>query len=173
VRADALADVTDQEVQIRAHGPQVSPDFGPPGDVRLDFVVPVSVAVLVETTLDLLRWPRAARWMIFERMVALALLEWKSAPNHRDPVFERDGWRCAVPGCSSRRNLHDHHVVFRSQGGGNERDNRVTVCAAHHLHGIHAGVVRVEGTAPDGLLWEVGCAAGREPLMRMHGDRYA
>jgi len=41
------------------------------------------------------------------------------------------------------------------------------------LHGIHAGVVRVEGTAPDGLLWEVGCAPGREPLMRRYGDRYA
>ncbi len=32
--------------------------------------------------------------------------------QHR--VFERDGWRCTVPGCSSRRNLHDHHIVFRT-----------------------------------------------------------
>jgi len=172
VRADALADVTDAEVQNRAHAPQVTPDLGPPGEVRMDFALPLSVAVLVETTLDALRWPKAARWMIFERMTALALLEWKSAPKHSDPVFERDGWRCAVPACSSRQNLHDHHVVFRSHGGGNARDNRVTVCAAHHLHGIHAGVVRVEGTAPDGLLWELGCAAGKGPLMRMHGDSY-
>jgi len=172
VRADGLADVTDEEVQNRAHAPQVTPDLGPPGDVRMDFALPLSVAVLVETTLDALRWPKAARWMIFERMTALALLEWKSAPKHCDPVFERDGWRCAVPACSSRQNLHDHHVVFRSHGGGNGRDNRVTVCAAHHLHGIHAGVVRVEGKAPDGLLWELGCAAGKEPLMRMHGDSY-
>lgn len=58
-------------------------------------------------------------------------------------------------------------------GGGNERGNRITVGAAHHLHGIHAGVVRVEGTAPDGLYWEAGCAPGRGPLMRLHGDSYA
>jgi hypothetical protein len=173
VRAEALAGVTDEEVQIRAHGLGEGPDSGPPAEVPLDFVMPVSVAVLVETTLDQLQRPREARGMAFERMVALALLEWRSVPRHRDPVFERDGWRCAVPGCSSRQSLHDHHVQFRSQGGGNARDNRITVCAAHHLHGIHEGIVRVNGLAPHELLWELGCAPGKEPLMRLRGDRHA
>src|SRR6185369_13043032 len=54
--------------------------------------------------------------------------------NHR--IFERDGWRCRVPGCTSRRNLQVHHVVFRSQGGGDEDDNLAVLCAAHHLRGI-------------------------------------
>jgi hypothetical protein len=96
-----------------------------------------------------------------------------SAPAHRDPIFARDEWRCAVPGCSSRRNLHDHHIVFRSHGGGNERDNRVTVCASHHLHGLHRGRVRARGTAPHDLIWEIGCRFdGEGPLARLFGDRY-
>jgi hypothetical protein len=171
VRADATADITDEEVQKRAHGRDLPPGYGAPGAVRLDFALPLSVAVLLESTLDLLQTPREARWQTFERMVALALLQWRGQPRHRDPVFERDGWRCAVPGCSSRRNLHDHHVVFRSRGGGHARDNRITLCAAHHLHGVHAGVVRVDGRAPDGLRWELGCTTGRPPLMRLLGDR--
>jgi hypothetical protein len=91
--------------------------------------------------------------------------EWMSAPRHRDPVFERDGWRCTVPGCRSRRNLHDHHVRFRSHGGGNTRDNRITVCASHHLHGLHAGRICAHGHAPHEIIWEM-------PLGRLFGDRY-
>jgi hypothetical protein len=99
--------------------------------------------------------------------------EWEAQPRHRDRVFERDGWRCAVPACSARRNLHDHHVLFRSRGGGNARDNRITVCAWHHLRGIHGGIVHAWGEAPHGLTWELGLAAGRPPLLRVAaGDVY-
>ena len=94
---------------------------------------------------------------------------WLAAPKHCDPIFERDGWRCSVPGCSSRRNLHDHHVEFRSQGGGNEQDNRVAVCASHHHHGIHRGVVRASGKAGVGRDWELGCRGVSEPLLRVSG----
>lgn len=66
-------------------------------------------------------------------------------------VFERDGWRCTVPGCRSYANLHDHHIRFRSRGGDDRLENRTTVCAAHHLRGVHAGRIRIEGSAPDGL----------------------
>ena len=52
------------------------------------------------------------------------------------------------------------------------RDNRVAVCAGHHLHGIHANRVRAWGTAPDGITWELGVRAEREPLLRLAGDRY-
>ena len=71
-----------------------------------------------------------------------------------------------MPACSSRRSLHDHHVLFRSRGGGNARSNRITVCAAHHLHGIHTSVIRAWGEAPDGITWELGVQAGRRPLLR-------
>jgi hypothetical protein len=99
--------------------------------------------------------------------------EWEAQPRHRDPIFARDGWRCAVPVCTARRNLHDHHLVFRSRGGGNEGNNRITLCAWHHLRGIHAGRVRAEGGAPDALTWEVGVCTGRRPLLRLIGERYA
>lgn len=75
------------------------------------------------------------------------------APERR--VIERDRGRCQVPGCS-REAGHVHHVVYRSQGGGDEPWNLVSVCPAHHLHGIHRGWVRVSGRAPDELVWELG-----------------
>ncbi len=80
-------------------------------------------------------------------------------------VFARDGWRCTVPSCSSYRNLHDHHIHFRSAGGSDDEANRTTLCAWHHLRGVHAGRVRVAGRAPTGLRFELGLRAGRAPLL--------
>jgi len=79
------------------------------------------------------------------------------APAGRDDaIFIRDGWRCAAPGCTSRRHLEDHHVVYRSQGGGHGHDNRVTLCRFHHQRGEHGGLMSVRGTAPLGLTWRLG-----------------
>jgi hypothetical protein len=36
--------------------------------------------------------------------------------------------------------------------------NLTSVCAVHHLRGIHRGLLRVSGTAPDHLVWEMGAA---------------
>lgn len=162
-----------EEVQMRADGAVRLTDLHPHGAVHLTFRVPVSVAVLAETAFVVHRRHPEARWRTFERILAMAIREWTSVPRHRDPIFERDGWRCTVPACSSRRNLHDHHVTFRSHGGGNAQDNRTTVCAAHHLHGIHAGIVKASGPAPDGIVWELGCRPGGLTLMRLVGDVYA
>jgi hypothetical protein len=107
-----------------------------------------------------------------ERLLEHVKAQWEAVPRHRDPIFERDGWRCVVPACTSRKNLHDHHREFRSRGGGNERENRLSVCAWHHLRGIHQNRVRVTGAAPDRLTWEIGVRAGGEPLIRLEGDRY-
>jgi hypothetical protein len=85
------------------------------------------------------------------------------AREHR--VFARDGWRCTVPGCSSYRNLHGHHIVFRSQHGGDELSNLTTLCAWHHLRGVHAGLVRCTGQAPDALRFELGRRPQRPPLL--------
>jgi HNH endonuclease len=73
----------------------------------------------------------------------------------RRRILERDGWRCQVPGCT-RPASHVHHVKLRSQGGGNEPENLISVCVVHHLRGIHRGLLRVSGTAPDHLVWEMG-----------------
>jgi hypothetical protein len=80
-------------------------------------------------------------------------------------VFARDGWRCTAPGCSSFQNLHDHHILFRSAGGGDELANRTTLCAWHHLRGVHAGLVRCAGAAPDALRFELGVRGLLPPLM--------
>ena len=71
------------------------------------------------------------------------------------------------------RNLHDHHIRFRSRQGGNERDNRISVCAWHHLRGIHAGTIRVTGLVSQGLIWEVGLSPGKPPLFRCAGEEYS
>jgi hypothetical protein len=84
----------------------------------------------------------------------------------RHAVFERDGWRCTVPGCSSYRNLHDHHIVYRSRGGSDDLSNRTTLCVWHHLRGEHGGRIRVSGAAPDGVRFELGLREGRPALVR-------
>jgi hypothetical protein len=72
----------------------------------------------------------------------------------RTRVMERDGGRCTTPGCS-RASAQNHHVVRRSQGGGDDPGNLTAVCAPHHLRGIHGELIRVSGTAPHGLVWEL------------------
>jgi hypothetical protein len=89
-------------------------------------------------------------------------------------VFERDGWRCTVPGCSSLTNLHDHHIVFRSAGGSDDLSNRTTLCAWHHLRGVHGGVVRCVGKAPGELRFELGVRYRIGPLLSFGpGERRA
>jgi hypothetical protein len=73
---------------------------------------------------------------------------------------------CAVPGCSSRRSLHDHHLRFRSAGGSHAPGNRLALCAFHHQRCLHAGLLRVQGRAPGGLVFELGVRPGAFPLVR-------
>jgi len=72
-----------------------------------------------------------------------------------DPVVLRGGWLCRVPGCS-RAADHVHHVRFRSAGGPEEAWNEISLCAPHHLLGVHRGSVLVRGRAPDGLAFALG-----------------
>jgi hypothetical protein len=141
-------------------------------DAEVTFTAPVSVVGLLHTAIGAFRDRSDPPWKGLEKLLLNVTAEWERQPRHPDPVFARDGWRCAVPACSSRRNLHDHHIVFRSHGGGNERDNRVSVCAWHHLRGLHARRVRAWGKAPDDITWEVGVGLGHPPLFRARGDCY-
>ena len=45
-------------------------------------------------------------------------------------VLQRDGWRCQL--CGSMQNLQVHHLKFRSQSGGDEEQNLITLCAECH-----------------------------------------
>ncbi len=165
---------------------------GPGGDLeagwRLTISAPKPVARLFRAVLcsvrrglerETGRLPSEAEG--FEAMFDHALRSWdvtdpwlRRRMKRECAVFERDGWRCTVPGCSSRRNLHAHHIVFRSAGGGDEPENQTSLCAFHHLRGVHAGTVRVEGMAPRGLRFALGVRAGRAPLARYRaGERVA
>ena len=78
-------------------------------------------------------------------------------------VLARDQGLCQVPGCS--RSADDsHHIIRRSAGGGDELWNQAGMCKPHHLHGVHAGYIRVRGRAPDGLTWELGRGFDGGPL---------
>jgi len=97
----------------------------------------------------------------------------KPRSKKEEAVLDRDDWRCAVPGCSSRRSLQRHHIVFTSRGGGNEAENLVSLCAFHHLIGVHQGLIRVRGKARPGaenLFFEMGLRPGGRPLAIYRGD---
>jgi hypothetical protein len=96
-----------------------------------------------------------------ERLLAHAIATWSEHGAQFEDYadFERDGFRCAVPGCTRRRNLHSHHLHRRGRGGPDLPSNRITLCAQHHERSVHgSGSVRIRGFAPDGLVFELGPA---------------
>ena len=54
----------------------------------------------------------------------------------RKAVYRWDGWRCAL--CDSTKYIQIHHIVKRSEGGGNHPHNLITLCADCHAlaHGL-------------------------------------
>ena len=95
----------------------------------------------------------------------------RSRTRRSNQIFERDGWRCSFPGCSSYRQLEAHHIKFRSAGGSDRADNLTVLCRFHHLRGVHAGRVAIRGKAPDQLVFELGTRPGATPLARyLSGD---
>jgi hypothetical protein len=145
--ARAQDPIPDGERQMCAHDVDVD------ATEELVFRVPREVAALF-----------CALRMPFEAMLDHTLATWllrDPAARRVDPIIERDGYRCTVPGCTSRRNLHDHHIEFRSAGGSDAQENRVTLCAFHHLLCLHAGFLRVRGRAPDAHVFEMPLARYR------------
>jgi hypothetical protein len=109
-----------------------------------------------------------------EAMLDHAIATWLEAgARFRDYAdFERDDWRCTVPGCTARRNLQSHHLRFRSAGGPDRSWNRTTLCAFHHQRGVHGGTVSIVGRAPHRLVYALGLRRGAPPLARYRsGDR--
>jgi len=83
----------------------------------------------------------------------------------RHKVIERDNFRCIVPGCSSRSGLDDHHITFRSQGGGDELPNNTSTCHLHHCQCVHDNrYITIKGQAPDNLTVAMGVEPGRPPF---------
>jgi hypothetical protein len=93
-----------------------------------------------------------------EALLDHAIATWLEAGTQFEDYadFERDGYRCTVPGCTARRSLQSHHIRFRSAGGPDVSWNRTTLCAYHHHRGVHAGRIGIRGRAPDALVYELG-----------------
>ncbi len=82
-------------------------------------------------------------------LVGAVTRAWAGTANARvayQDVYARDRWRCASPVCRSG-NLTPHHVVFRSHGGGEERENLISLCERCHLDLVHLGRLEVKGRA--------------------------
>jgi hypothetical protein len=71
-------------------------------------------------------------------------------PATRRAVLHRDYHCCTVPGCRNAAFLDLHHVQPRSEGGGNEVDNLITLCGAHH-RAAHRGQLGVTGGVARGI----------------------
>jgi hypothetical protein len=124
--------------------------------------MPVSVAEVVKAAFRAAR-AAAKRWLsagaclvaLAEHFVETWRAQLKQANTLQRRIRARDGHFCQVPGCS-RAAVHAHHIKPRSQGGSDDPSNLISLCVAHHLHGIHGGRMRVTGAAPDELVWEFG-----------------
>lgn len=57
--------------------------------------------------------------------------------TERKKVYRRDGFRCAL--CDSTKYIQLHHIIKRSQGGGNSPQNLITLCSDCHAlaHGMN------------------------------------
>ncbi len=134
----------------------------PPEPAAIAFPAPPEIA---EFFLQML-----ARAGSLERLLAHAIRTWVEQGELFEDYadFERDGFRCTVPGCTGRRNLHSHHIRFRSHQGPDEPWNRTTLCACHHERALHLErTIRIRGRAPDKLIF----ALGPEPAERFRsGD---
>lgn len=144
-----------------------APDVDPEATQELTWRVPREVALLFTAVRETLR-ARVDRLLmdgeVFDLLLDHAIACWTQRNPHErrpDPVVVRDGYRCAVPGCLSRRNLHDHHVIFRSHCGSDAFTNRITLCAFHHQRNVHSGLMRVWGRAPADLVFDLPLARYR------------
>jgi hypothetical protein len=121
---------------------------------------------------------RVPAWYALCRVFHRAREAWRV--HHQAPpaalrrILDRDGYRCAAPECTQRRNLQVHHLRYRSRGGDDRDQNRVTLCAFHHHHGEHGGLMRVRGQLDAfgrGLTWEMGLDENDRPRRVYQDER--
>jgi hypothetical protein len=98
-------------------------------------------------------------WICLLSLLEEFVEEWDNPRNMprrpTDAIASRDGWRCTAPGCTSRH-IEVHHIVYRSHGGSDDPSNLTSLCPFHHRMGEHGGLLKVTGTAPLNLRWQIG-----------------
>jgi len=87
------------------------------------------------------------RW---EKLLKAA--EWRTKAEKE--IFLAYEGLCAVPGCTRAAN-HLHHIRFRSEGGPDTSENKLPMCACHHLLGVHRGRLTVRGKSGERLIWKL------------------
>ncbi len=147
--------------------PDPGASIGSPATLCLRLVLPESVDLLLQAAEAHLRRDAGEALTGEECLYVLCLVFLRQAGSEdcrqsrvRRQALERAGYRCEVPGCVCRTNLHVHHIQRRSQGGSDELSNLAVVCAAHHLRHLHGGTMRVEGADPVTRIWEIGLQEG-------------
>jgi hypothetical protein len=113
-------------------------------------------------------------WICLLSLLEEFVEEWDN-PRHvpsrpTDAIAARDGWRCTAPGCTSRE-IEVHHIVYRTHGGSDDPSNLTSLCPFHHRMGEHGGLLKVTGTAPLNLRWQIGgLVFMNEKLVGVHGE---
>ncbi len=79
-------------------------------------------------------------------------------------IYDRDRRRCTCPVCPRRKRLEDHHLLFRSRGGGDDAENNAAACDFCHRPGVHEGRLKVLPPASR-MRWRI----GRRPLLEVVG----
>jgi 5-methylcytosine-specific restriction endonuclease McrA len=70
-------------------------------------------------------------------------LESSEYVKFQQSIFNRDGWRCRNPACETSRSLTIHHIRKRSQLGGDDPGNCLTLCTeCHDL--VESSLLRIE-----------------------------
>jgi HNH endonuclease len=134
---------------------------GHDSQTTISFWAPVSIIEVWERSLALIRQRNGPlpTWALVTLLVEAAMSEWckvdtRSRSNY--PIHEREEWRCQAPGCSARRHLEVHHIIFKARGGSDDPENLVTICHGHHRLIHDDEIISVTGKAPSDLLWNMG-----------------
>lgn len=78
----------------------------------------------------------------------------------RDAVFKRDGYQCAILGCTVTENLDAHHIHPRDlmPNGGYVKENGISLCPEHHIEAerFYSEHLYKEGFDPTSLFELIG-----------------
>ena len=148
------------------------------GRMRIQIWLPTEIAEDVRVLIHAVRrelGPRAPTWWAFTILFWNGAQEWtKQDPETiptEEPILRRDGYRCMAPCCGKRSRLEIHHVRFRSRGGSDAKENKISLCATDHRGIIHDGHAHLSGRAPQSLLWKLGTGTGNGPFVVFRGNR--
>jgi hypothetical protein len=131
---------------------------------RIRFWVPADVLEMIYRALRrcrlLMSDPLRHTWCYLE-VVLVHFIRSQDTPAarriiRRHRIIARDKFRCSCPGCTSRAQLHGHHLEHKSQGGPDADWNLTAACAGHHQSGLHGGGLEMGGWAPDYLITRLG-----------------